>query len=672
MVVFLAHATAQPEATDQVRLNPAPPWFDTVLRRAMSNSAGAEEIARQELTDARQSRNEIAEAYALLAVAFARGRQNDMPQSGQLAAEALAIAERVNDRMLLLEARNLRVNSYRATDDFAPAMELALQNLQDAERLGLRRFEYLALFELAICHAGLGDPQAMELAMRAMHCAEQLANPAGIAASAELVGGFHFDAGRFAEARSHLQRALALREELGNRTAVADVQERLARIAYKEGDAAGALRIIAALEPQRRSLRGRVKLTNLLLFKAEVLTALRQLPEALACVEEARVYADAIEAEGLAISVLSTTALVHEARGEHESALAATRKAFALELKLAGEKTRRRVAELQTRYDVARKDEDLRRLARDNERFASEAKLREAQLARNAAELRANAAELTRTRWQRLGLALVLGAGAVTLGAIVLAQRSRLRAEQRVLAESRRARTAAEEAAALKSQIVGIASHDLKAPLRAIRTRAAQLESSPASPAEHAAALAQIRFDSDRMLTLIRDLLDMSAAEGGHLVLARAPAELNTVVADAIGPQRVLAQRKGVQLEFAPAPDPLTLQIDAARLAQAVGNLVDNAVKFTPAAGRVRVTVSRTDEEALVAVADDGPGLQPADFARMFQPFQTLSAAPTGGESSTGLGLHIAREIVTRHGGRLEVDSQPGRGATFTLRVPLA
>ncbi len=653
-------------------LNPPPAWFTEIFNLAMSNSVRAEGEARTRLEAARQARDEIAEGYALVAFGISRGRQNDMSAALQHTTEALAIAERRGDRMLTLEARHMRGNSLRVTDRYPAAMELFLQNLKEAEKLGLRRYEFLALQELAISHAAMEDPRSLEFARRALQSAEQMENPGAIASAAQLLGELHLEAGRLPEARSSLGRALQVREQLDNRTSLADVQELIARLDFREGHVAEALRAIEAVEQQRRGLRGRVKLTQALTFKAEIFTALRRLDEALACIAEARGYAAGMETERLTLTVLQRSSAVHEARGEHALALAAARQAFELELKLAGEKTRRRVAELQTRYDVAKKDEDLARLARDNERFATEAKLRDARLAQNDAELRANAAELTRARWQRLGLAVVLGAGAVALGAVVLAQRSRLRAERRIHAETRRAQTAAEEAAALKSQIVGIASHDLKAPLRAIRLRAAQLETSGAAPAEHAAALAQIRFDADRMITLVRDLLDMSAAEGGHLTLTRAPAELNAVVAEAIGPQRILALRKGVKLELTPAAHPLTLPVDAARLGQAVANLVDNAVKFTPAAGGVRVTISQTEEEALVAVADDGPGLQPADFARMFQPFQTLSAAPTGGESSTGLGLHIAREIVSRHGGRLEVDSQPGRGATFTIRVPLA
>ena len=126
----------------------------------------------------------------------------------------------------------------------------------------------------------------------------------------------------------------------------------------------------------------------------------------------------------------------------------------------------------------------------------------------------------------------------------------------------------------------------------------------------------------------------------------------------------------GVASRIATAAAALPVLGDAARLAQALDNLVDNAVKYTPTGGAIRVTAERRGPHACVAVADEGPGLAPGDMGRIFQPFQRLSAMPTGGESSTGLGLHITRDFIARHGGSVEVDSAPGRGTTFTILLP--
>ncbi|HVU25147.1 MAG TPA: sensor histidine kinase, partial [Opitutus sp.] len=109
---------------------------------------------------------------------------------------------------------------------------------------------------------------------------------------------------------------------------------------------------------------------------------------------------------------------------------------------------------------------------------------------------------------------------------------------------------------------------------------------------------------------------------------------------------------------------------DAARLRQAVDNLVDNALKFTPAGKGVQVTVRSWDGGCVIEVADEGPGLAPEDFAHLFQPFRPLTQQPTGGESSSGLGLHLTREIIALHGGRVEASSAPGSGAVFRIWLP--
>jgi signal transduction histidine kinase len=110
---------------------------------------------------------------------------------------------------------------------------------------------------------------------------------------------------------------------------------------------------------------------------------------------------------------------------------------------------------------------------------------------------------------------------------------------------------------------------------------------------------------------------------------------------------------------------------DVERLREAVDNLVSNAVKYSPIGGRIRVSVSREGDEAVVRVADTGPGLSPEDSARLFGRFQRLSAKPTGGESSTGLGLSIAKRIVDLHNGRIFVETPASGGAVFAIALAL-
>ncbi len=652
----------------------APPWFRDAAALVLRNSAAAQTEAETRLAAARAEDNRLAEAYALLVLTRARGRQNDMPVMLRHSEAALALAERIGDASLLTVARNIRAGALRAADHLTAAMDLYLLLLTEAEQRRSDGLAMVALGGLAICHAGLGDRgRAIDFGRRSLRLAEKLEDAVGIGTAAMLLGQLLDEPAERAEARRHFQSALAVYRRQNQRTAATDAEEELAMLDFREERADAALVALGRIEAQRRTLRGRVKLTHTLLNRAEVLAALGRHPESLACAEEARGYAEAIDAPGLAVSVFRRLALAREAAGDFVGALQATRRQLEAELAVSGAAARRRAEELQTRFDLATKDAELARLARDNELRGAEGRAQAARLAQASAELRASAAELARTRGQRLALGFGVGGAALFLGLVVLAQRSRLRLERAALDEIRRARAAAEEAAALKTQLLGIASHDLKAPLRGMLSRADLIAADVAPEGEAGRALRGLRGEGERMLRLVHDLLDVSAIEQGGLRLKFGSVDLADLVSGIVDGHRPLAALKNLELALAlPAVPPARVRGDAARLGQAIANLVDNAVKFTPPGKAVRVALEAAPGHVSVVVRDEGPGLSPEDLARMFRPFQTASAVPTGGESSSGLGLHIAQEIVARHGGRIDVDSAPWGGATFAVVLPVA
>jgi len=112
---------------------------------------------------------------------------------------------------------------------------------------------------------------------------------------------------------------------------------------------------------------------------------------------------------------------------------------------------------------------------------------------------------------------------------------------------------------------------------------------------------------------------------------------------------------------------------DSDRMREAIDNLVSNAIKYSPIGGKISLLVTHDDDNAIIRVTDEGAGLSPEDLGRLFGRFQRLSAKPTAGESSTGLGLSIVKRIVDMHGGEVTADSPgPGQGSTFTITLPAA
>jgi two-component system OmpR family sensor kinase len=132
-----------------------------------------------------------------------------------------------------------------------------------------------------------------------------------------------------------------------------------------------------------------------------------------------------------------------------------------------------------------------------------------------------------------------------------------------------------------------------------------------------------------------------------------------------------MARVKGIEIACESAAELPPIAIDTERIEQAVDNLLENAVKYTPKGGAVRVRLDRTESHARVSIADTGPGLDPEKAARLFAPFQTAGSKTTGGESATGLGLAIVKAIAEEHGGGVRLENRPGQGAAFVLELPL-
>ncbi len=633
-------------------------WVAAGIARASHDSAGAEKLAEDRLAAARGAGERPGEAAALIVLAQARGRQNDSAAAHRHSAAALALAEGLGSEALLLEARQMRAMSHYGADQSADAIALFLQCLQTAERSRPAKLQPV-LIGLARCYRDLRDfERALDYARRALAAAEQERDEARIDPSVYVLGEIFFARGELAAARVNFARALEIRRRIGIPSERGDAEVALARIDLREGRPAEALTVLDRVERERRLLRGRWKHTHTLIVRAEALTALGRLDDALADARRAREFADAIGTPGLLADVYGRLAAVQDARGEAAEALAATRRYFAAEMESRGTAASQRAAEALARFETEHKDEQLARLARENE-------LR-------AAEVRAAAAEVSRSRTQRIAYAGGAAAVVAMFTVVLVAQQALRRAERRILTETRAAKEAAEQADRLKGRLLAIASHDLKAPLRSILRCGERIAEEPDNAPAAAEAAAVIQGAGTRMFTLVRDLIDLAALEQQGLVLQRGPVDLGALAAEVVGEYRPLAEGKAQSLTLAAEAAPPPIIADRARLRQVLANLVDNAVKFTPLGGAVRVTVRAGAAMAMIEVADEGPGLSAEDLVRAFQPFSTLSAQPTGGEASSGLGLHLAHQFTRLHGGELSVQSVPGEGATFVVSLPLS
>ncbi|HSE03921.1 MAG TPA: ATP-binding protein [Methylomirabilota bacterium] len=247
-------------------------------------------------------------------------------------------------------------------------------------------------------------------------------------------------------------------------------------------------------------------------------------------------------------------------------------------------------------------------------------------------------------------------------------------AERRALLEREHtARQQAETASQAKDEFLAVVSHELRTPLNALRLWAGLLRSGPADPATIARAADTIDRNIVLQARLIEDLLDVSRILSGRLRLAIVRVDLAAIIAAAIETVRVAADNKGIALATALDPDTGAVLGDPIRLQQVVWNLLSNAVRFTPAGGRVEVRLRRSGRDAELVVADTGRGITPELLPLVFDRFRQGESGTTRSHGGLGLGLSIARQMVELHGGTIAAASAgEGRGATFTVCLPLA
>lgn len=252
---------------------------------------------------------------------------------------------------------------------------------------------------------------------------------------------------------------------------------------------------------------------------------------------------------------------------------------------------------------------------------------------------------------------------------------ARTRAErdrEALLIRERNAREEAERASRAKDDFLATVSHELRTPLSAITGWVHVLQQPDVTGAEVAEGMAVIARNARTQAELIDDLLDMSRIIAGRLRLEVQPVELTAVIEAALETVEPAALAKEITVERRFDRIALPVTGDAGRLQQVVANLLNNAVKFTPRGGHVRIALERVDNDMQITVSDTGIGI-PAEFIpQLFQPFQQADATTTRRHGGLGLGLAIVRHLVELHGGTISVRSPgEGQGATFTVRLPV-
>lgn len=362
-------------------------------------------------------------------------------------------------------------------------------------------------------------------------------------------------------------------------------------------------------------------------------------------------WSDENDATEIKLSVLVYMVRLAEARKDYKKALEYNKAHFALHDSLLGEKKYESLAEVRVKYQ-SEKTEEENALLRERD-AANEEIIR----------------QKNRTNWMISGgLVLLL---AFLFG--LLRSQARNRKTYRLLETQKRdiekINEQLEELNREKDSLMGIVAHDLKAPLVKVKSLARMLTMTGDLNERQQDVIGMMESVTDSGETLIRNLLDLTAAEQAEEKMKMESVELKNFILGFLPPHLQRAEEKQIKLS-AEIPEDLRLTTEKNYFSRILDNLVSNALKFSTSHTEVVISGEADGNDVLLRVKDQGPGISREDQQRMFRKFQKLTAQPTGGENSTGLGLSIIKTLTEKLGGTIAVKSELGDGTEFILRFP--
>jgi two-component system, response regulator PhcR len=243
----------------------------------------------------------------------------------------------------------------------------------------------------------------------------------------------------------------------------------------------------------------------------------------------------------------------------------------------------------------------------------------------------------------------------------------------RVRENAREESLEAERVVQASMKLLGTAAHDLRQPVAAILAYGEMLAEDAESTltTEQAQLLHEIVSISESALRLLEESLELANTETGTVRLRIAPAFLVQAVAQSVSLNSGIAARKQIRLQLVEQDEPQPVLLDVLKISNVFNNLIGNAIKYCQPGAEIYVRISRSEDEVLASVQDNGPGIAPEDLKNLFTPFQKTQAQARSDEPGAGLGLSIAKHIVDLHAGRIRVETEIGKGTTFYVSLPI-
>jgi signal transduction histidine kinase len=657
----LLHALTQAKDTARVEI------LHRLVRYHWRNEPDSVIHYAQEMLLLSQSlRYTLGMAHAYNAISYVYERRADFPKAMESRLHALELYEALKDKNGIAWCYHSlgNINDYQGKYDLA--VDYHLKALKLREEIQDQKGVLWSLNRIGDCFANQGKHElALQYRSRALAQAEEIGLEDGICSAMTGVATSYLRLSRYTEAKQYAQKALALSEKLGDKRYTDLALTALGESELYEHNYEKALSYFMRGLKIRQDMQIQNYVAESLERISRTLFLQKKHDAALQYALRSLETAASVQARNEEKNAYQLLYEICREKGDYRVALNYFEKFAALKDSLLSLEAQKRIAELELHLENERKDREIEALQKD----------REAKL-------------LT----QRLLVALAI-LSLIIIVLIALGYRQKARKNEELselnakLNEARQKaeteRQAAEQANLFKTELLGIAAHDLQNPLQSIMGFAMLIAEKVENQPETKSMAETITRSAQRMLGIITDLLKTTAIDSSSIVLEKSTIDLSALLHTVVENNQQLAQRKSQCLEVSLEPQ-LLAEVDSRRMYEVFENLLSNAIKYSPEGKTIWVSSYRVEEHETskeqvyanrlrVTIRDEGQGLTKDDMQKVFGRFQRLSARPTGGESSTGLGLSIVKKIVELHGGKVWAESEgKNKGSTFFVELPAA
>jgi signal transduction histidine kinase len=613
----------------------------------------------------------------------------------------IAIAQSIGDKSLAARGYNGAGIVHWDKGNYQAALQSYLRSLALYEELKDTTNAARAVNNIAILYQQMNNlPEAMRYYQHSYQLALKGSDKKSVAIALGNIGQLHHLERRTDSALAYLQASHAIAVELGDKHTIAARLTDIGEVFQHEGRYNKALEYLFQALQIKEEIGGTTYLVDSYRTIAATLAAAGRASEGLVYARRAVDSAESIGAKAYLRDALSILVAVYDSLGRYKEALATMRRLADVRDSLISTESLNKMLQLQAEYESEKKDRQILILTKDRElqdttrrmlliigvvllaalgamysRYRLKASSEQALQRQNAEIL----------RQQHL---LEEQAADIEVANTALHEKNLvLERQQRILEEQARdieiANTELQERNVQlqqlnqeKNDLMGIVAHDLKNPLTTIVFASSSLVryKNKFSAEEQVEQLLRIQATAQRMNEMVLHLLDMNAIESGAVKLHNETFDLVLLVHEVVEEHRPKATAKRIGMTCMIPGGEATLLIHADRriTTEVLENLVSNAVKYSPADKNIYVRVKSSNNAVRVEVQDEGPGISQEDMKKLFGKFARLSAQPTGGEHSTGLGLSIVKKLVEAMQGRVWCESELGKGATFIVELPQA